>query len=100
MRTGVNLLKNLKTIGKVARFFAIVSSVFVIFSAIVTFYLLQVASPTAPTEYVVLFILSTITPYLFITGLSLAIAFISGGVAAENLEKEALPQAQPEVVNA
>ena len=37
-------------------------------------------------------------PYLFIAVLSLVIAFISGGVGKENLEKEALPPAQPEAV--
>lgn len=100
MRTGVNLLKNLEIIGKVARFFAVVSIVFVVFSAIVTYYLLQVASPTAPTEYVVFYILSTVLPYLFLTVLSLVIAVISWGVRTENLEKEALPQAQPKVINA
>ncbi len=100
MRKGANLLKNLKIIGKVARFFAVVSTAFVVFSAIITYYLLQVASPTAPTEYVVFYILSTILPYLFLAVLSLVIAVISRDVGQESLEKEALPQAQPTETNA
>jgi hypothetical protein len=92
-------LKNSKIIGKVARFFAIVSFVFVAFSAIVTFFLIQVASPSAPIEYVVFVILSNIVPYLFIAALSLVIVFLAGNAENESLEKELLPQAQPEVVN-
>ena len=88
-------MKNLKIIGKVATFFGIISTIFVVLSAIVTYYLLQIASPTAPTEYVVFYILSTILPYLFLTVLSLVIAVISRGIGKENLEKEAIPQAQP-----
>jgi hypothetical protein len=92
-------LKNSKTISKIARFFAIVSFVFVVFSAIVTFFLIQIASPGAPIEYVVFVILSNIVPYLFIATLSLVIVFIAGNAENESLEKESLPQAQPEVVN-
>ena len=94
-----HILKNSKIIGKVARFFAIVSFGFVAFSAIITFFLIQVASPSAPSEYSVLLILSNIVPYLFIAALSLVIAFIVGNVENEISEKESLPQAQSEVVN-
>ena len=94
-RTGENLMKNLKIISKVATFFGIASLIFVIISAIITFFLLQIASPTAPAEYVVVYILSTILPYLFSTMLSLVIAVISRRIGKENLEKEAIPQAQP-----
>jgi hypothetical protein len=93
-------LKNSTTIGKVARFFAIVSFVFVIFSAIVTFYLLQIGSPGAPIEYVIFVILSNIIPYLFIAALSLVIAFITGSTGAESTEKEAPPSTQPEAGSA
>ena len=93
-------LRKLEIISKVASFFAIVSFVFVIFSAIVTFYLLQIASPTAPIEYVVFVILSNIVPYLFIAVLSLVIKFTAGRTEEENPEKGALPAAQPEAVNA
>jgi hypothetical protein len=92
-------LRNSKIISKVARFFAIASFVFVIVSAIITFYLLQIGSPTAPTEYVVFVILSSIVPYLFITVLSLIIAFMAGNAGKESPEKESEPPAQPEVVN-
>lgn len=88
-------MKNLKMISKVATFFGIASIVFVILSAIDTFFLIQVASPTAPTEYVAFLILSNILPYLFIAVLSLVIAAMSKGKENETLEKEALPPAQP-----
>jgi magnesium-transporting ATPase (P-type) len=93
-------LKNSKIISKLARYFSIVSFVFVIFSAIITFYLLQIGSPTAPIEYVVFVILSSVVPYLFIAVLSLVIAFIAGSTGIESPEKEALPPVQPETVNA
>jgi magnesium-transporting ATPase (P-type) len=86
-------------IKKVARFFAIASFVFVIISAIITFYLLQIASPSAPTEYIIFAILSSIVPYLFIAVLSLIIAVVSGDAGTEKPEKEALPPVQPEAVN-
>lgn len=88
-------MKNLKLIGKVATFFGVSSIIFVVLSAIVTYFLLQIGSPSAPAEYVVFCVLSAILPYLFIAVLSLVIAVISRGVGMENLEKEALPQAQP-----
>jgi len=93
-------LRNTEIISKVASFFTIVSFVFVIFSAIVTFYLLQIASPTAPIEYVVFVILSNIVPYLFIAVLSLVIKFTVGRTEEENPEKEVLPAFQPEAINA
>jgi RsiW-degrading membrane proteinase PrsW (M82 family) len=92
-------LKNSKIISKVARFFAIVSFVFVIISALVTFYLLQIGSPTAPIEYVVVVILSSILSYLFVAILSLVIAVVTGQSGTENTEKETLPPIQPETVN-
>jgi hypothetical protein len=92
-------LKNSKIISKVARFFAIVSFVFVIISALTTFYLLQIGSPTAPTEYVVVVILSSILTYLFIAILSLVIAVVAGDSGAETTEKAVLSPTQPEAVN-
>jgi hypothetical protein len=92
-------LKNSKIISKVARFFAIVSFVFVIVSALITFYLLQIGSPTAPTEYVVVVILSSILSYLFVAILSLVIAVVTGDSGTENPEKETVHPTQPETVN-
>ena len=88
-------MKNLKIIGKIAIYFGIGSIVFAVLSAIITYYLLQITSPTAPTNYVLFVILSTILPYLFFAVLSLVIAIISRRVGKENLEKEAIPQTQP-----
>jgi hypothetical protein len=91
---GVTPLKNLKLIGKIATFFSAVSFIFVILSLLITYFLLQVASPTAPTNYVALYILTTILPYLFIAVLSLVIAVISWGFGKESLETEAPPPVQ------
>jgi hypothetical protein len=44
--------------------------------------------------------LSNIVPYLFIAALSLVIKFTAGKTEVENPEKETLPEAQPEAVNA
>jgi hypothetical protein len=94
-RTGANHMKNLKIIGKVATFFGVASIIFAVVLTIITYYLIQLTSPTAPTDYVLFVILSTILPYLFFAVLSLIIAFISRRVGKENLEKEAILQAQP-----
>jgi Zn-dependent protease with chaperone function len=83
-------MKNLKIIGKVTIFFGIVSIIFAVISAIITYYLLQSTSPTAPTDYTLFVILSTMLPYLFFAVLSLVIAFISRSV-----EKETILQTQP-----
>jgi hypothetical protein len=93
-------LINSKTISRIARFFAIVSFVFVIFLAIITFYLLQIASPSAPISYDVVVILSSIVPYLFIAVLSVVIAVVAGKDDSEMPEKEAFPPVSPEAANA
>jgi hypothetical protein len=88
-------MKNLKIIQKMAIFFAVASTIFVVLSAIDTYYLLQIASPDAPIEYVAFVILSNLLPYLFIAVLSLVIAATSSGVEKESLEKEAPTPAKP-----
>jgi hypothetical protein len=87
-------MKNLKIIGKVATFFGAISVVFVVLSAIVTYKLIQIASPTAPTDYVAYYVLSTVLPYLFVAVLSLIIAVVLRGVGKESLEKQAVSTAQ------
>lgn len=86
-------MKNLKIISKVATVFGIASIVFAVLLAILAYYLLQIASPTAPADYIVCYILLNMLPYLFFAVLSLIIAAISRRVGKESLEKEALPQA-------
>jgi hypothetical protein len=88
-------LINSKVISKVARLFSIVSFVFAIFAAIVTFYLLQIASSSAPLNYDILVILSTIVPYLFIGVLSAVIMYIAGNVVEETSAEE-MHSAKPE----
>ena len=90
------IMKNLKIIQKMAIFFAVASTIFVVLSAIDTYYLIQLTSPDAPIEYVTLAILSNVLPYLFIAVLSLVIAAISRGVGKESLEKEAPAPTKPE----
>jgi nicotinamide riboside transporter PnuC len=85
---------NVKIIGKVAAFFGIVSTVFVVLSATITYYLLQIASPNAPSNYVAFYVLSTLLPYLFLAVLSTVIAVLFWSLGKEKLEKEELPQAQ------
>jgi hypothetical protein len=88
-------MKNLKIIQKMATFFAVASTIFVVLSAIDTYYLIQLTSPDAPIEYVTLAILSNVLPYLFIAVLSIVIAAVSRGVGKESLEKEVLSPDKP-----
>jgi hypothetical protein len=89
-------MKTLKVVSRIATFFSIVSFIFVIFSAIVTFELIQVASSGAPIEYIVFYIVSSILPYLFIALLTLVIAMLSKGAADSTPEpEEALPPVEP-----
>jgi len=88
-------MNNLKIIQKVAIFFAVASTIFVVLSAIDTFYLLQIASPDAPAEYIAFFVLSNILPYLFFAVLSLVVAVMSSGVEKESLEKEEIATVKP-----
>ncbi len=81
-------MKTLKIISKVATFFGVVSIIFTVLSAITTYYL--IANSGAPTDYIAVYILSSMLPYLFLTALSLVVAAICRGV-----EKEKFPQAQP-----
>jgi peptidoglycan biosynthesis protein MviN/MurJ (putative lipid II flippase) len=86
-------MKTLKIISKVATFFGVVSIIFTVVSAIITYYL--VANSGAPADYIAVYILSDTLPYLFLTALSLVVAAICRGAGKESFEKEKLPQAQP-----
>jgi hypothetical protein len=92
-------LINSKIISRIARFFAIVSFVFVISLAIITFYLIQIANPATPMDYTVLVIISNIIPYLFIAVLSVVITMVAGNVKTEISNEEALPPVQPKMAN-
>jgi peptidoglycan biosynthesis protein MviN/MurJ (putative lipid II flippase) len=83
-------MKTLKIISKVATFFGVVSIIFAVLSAIITYYLIANSGSGAPADYIAVYILSSMLPYLFLTALSLIVAAICRGV-----EKEKLPQAQP-----
>jgi membrane protein implicated in regulation of membrane protease activity len=92
-------MKNLKIIGKVATFFGIASVVFAVLLAILAYYLLGIASPGAPTSYVVCYILLNMLPYLFFAVLSLVIAVISRRVGKDvtnEIEPDPVPEEQTE----
>jgi cytochrome c biogenesis protein CcdA len=87
-------MKNWKIISKIAFFSAGVTFIFVTILAIMTYFLIQIVSSGAPSEYIAFNIISSVLPYLLVGVILLIIAFLSGGVEEENLE-EALPETQP-----
>ncbi len=93
-------MKYTKVISRVAAFFAVASFLFVTISAVVTYFLIIMTTQGAPIEYIVCYILTTILPYLFIGVLSLIVAVLLRCPEEKNVEKEALPQVEPEEDNA
>jgi O-antigen/teichoic acid export membrane protein len=89
---------NMKIINKFSTLFAAVSIVFVIISAIITYLLLQIVSPTAPADYNAYYVLTTIMPYLFIAVLTAIVAYKTK--SNEETPEEALPQAETAEANA
>jgi hypothetical protein len=83
-------MNKLKILGKVAIYIAIVSIAFTILAVVSTALQIQISGSSAPADYLGLYILSAVLPYLFIAVLSLVVS-----VAIRKLEKEAAPQAQP-----
>ena len=83
-------MNTLKIVGKAATFFGAVSAVFAVILAIVTFRLIQIVNATAipPMDYVVLSILASVFPYLFLAVVSLVIAYVLRGVGKESVELE------------
>jgi hypothetical protein len=83
-------MNTLKIVGKAATFFGAVSAVFAIILAIMTFRLIQIINTTAmpPMDYVVLSILASVFPYLFLAVVSLVIAYVLRGVSKENVDLE------------
>jgi uncharacterized membrane protein (DUF106 family) len=88
-------LKNWKTIGKIATFIAIAAFVFTAFQAATTYLLLALYSTGAPAEYIILYILNTITPYLTVAVLAVIVAVMAKGTEEEQ-PQEALPQMDEE----
>jgi hypothetical protein len=83
-------MNTLKIVGKAATFLGAVSAVFAVTLAIVTFRLIQIVNSTAtpPMDYVVLSILASVFPYLFLAVVSLVIAYVLRGVGRESVEIE------------
>ena len=55
-------MKNLKLIGKIATFFGAISIVFVVLGIISTYAQIAISGSTAPTDYIVFYILSAVLP--------------------------------------
>jgi len=83
-------MNTLKIVGKTASFFGAISAVFAVILVIVTYRLIQIVNPTAtpPMDYVVLSILASVFPYLFLAVVSLVIAYVLRGVGEESVEIE------------
>lgn len=83
-------MNTLKIVEKAATYFGAVSAIFTITSAISTYRLIQIVNLTAmpPIDYVLLSILSNLFPYLFLTVVSLVIAYVLRGVGKESVEIE------------
>ena len=83
-------MNTLKIVGKGATFFGAVSAIFTVILAIVTISLIQIVNSTAmpPMDYVVLSVLASVFPYLFLTVVSLVIAYVLRGVDKESVEVE------------
>ena len=91
LKSGQYILMNtLKIVGKAASFFGAVSAVFAVILVIVTYRLIQIVNPTEPPpmDYVVLSILASVFPYLFLAVLSLVIAYVLRDVGKESVEIE------------
>ena len=91
LKSGQYILMNtLKIVSKAASFFGAVSAVFAVILVIVTYRLIQIVNATAtpPMDYVVLSILASVFPYLFLAVLSLVIVYVLGGVGRETVEIE------------
>lgn len=88
-------MNTLKIVGKAASYFGAVSAIFTIILAISTYRLIQIGYSTAmpPIDYVILSILSNLFPYLFLTVVSLVIAYVlrDGGEEIVEIEEEVPP---------
>jgi hypothetical protein len=91
LKSGQYILMNtLKIVGKAASFFGSVCVVFAVILVFVTYRLIQIvnATTTPPMDYVVLSILASVLPYLFLAVVSLVIAYVLRGVGKESVEIE------------
>jgi hypothetical protein len=90
-------MNTLKIIGKAASFFGAVSAVFAVILVIITYRLIQIVNATAtpPMDYVVLSILASVFPYLFLAVVSLVIAYVLRGVGKESVEIEENEEVPP-----
>jgi hypothetical protein len=83
-------MNTLKIVGKAAVFFGAVSAVFTVILTIVAYRLILIVNATAapPMEYMLLSILASVFPYLFLAVVSLVIAYVLRGVSKESVEIE------------
>jgi hypothetical protein len=89
-------MANMKLVSKIALFFGVVSVIFTVILAVITYLLLQVSYSTPPpADYAAFLVLSTILPYLFIAVLSLVVSALSRGHRDETASPP-LMQSPPE----
>ena len=91
-------MDTLKIVSKAATFFGVVSVIFTVISAIVTFLLIQLTVTAAPFDYMMYVVLSTIMPYLFAAAASLVVAVALRSAGEETVEEtaeEELPPTEP-----
>jgi H+/Cl- antiporter ClcA len=89
-------MNNWRIVGKIATGLGIVSVVFAVFAALLTYDFLNLQPGYYPASYVQLAILSSMLQYLLLAALSFVAAGFSMRAGKENHEKEELPpEAQP-----
>jgi hypothetical protein len=83
-----------KVISKIAKYIGAAAVLFTVILAVITYFLLQIVALGAPTEYIIITILSSVWPYLFVAVAAFIVAVLSRGTtekAVEEEEEEALP---------
>ena len=90
-------MNNWRIVGKIAMGLGIVSVVFSVFAALLTYDVLNLQPGYYPASYIQLAILSSMLQYLLLAALSFVAAGFSLRAGKENHEKEELPlEEQPE----
>ena len=100
MSLGEGKMGNWRIVGRIAAGFGIVFVVFSIFSAILTYNVLNLQPGYYPLSYIISNVFfAMLNPYLLLAALSFVVAWFS--IHAENeasdlVEEEALPKAEPQ----
>ncbi len=79
---------NSKVVSKIAKYIGAAAALFTVILAIITYFLIQIVASGAPTEYMILNVLTSVWPYLFVAVAAFIVAIISGGTAEDATEEE------------